>query len=214
MFFNHKKKTGFTLIELMVVIAILGIISSLVLSSISSARRTSHDTKRVADLKEVSKALAFFYDVNGTYPYRFSQELELNWGVMLDDLAAAGFISSADFYDNPSSAQAPKGISFLVRKAESAMPPPADPFGDYNTEIQDPLYPSQSYGYMVSPDGDNYRLRAKLENQDSAYFDNSLEGYFLFPFFATGDTACDKSLNYYCIGPAGNFEPRYVGPFY
>ncbi len=62
-----KSGAGFTLIELLVVIAIIGLLASVVLVALNSARAKARDTKRRADLAQVSKALEFYYDKFGTY---------------------------------------------------------------------------------------------------------------------------------------------------
>ncbi len=64
---NLHGKQGFTLIELLVVIAIIGLLASVVLVSLNSARAKARDTKRKADLAQISKALELYYDKYGTY---------------------------------------------------------------------------------------------------------------------------------------------------
>ena len=60
---------GFTLIELLVVIAIIGLLASVVLVSLNGARSKARDTKRRADLHQMSTALEFYYnDNNSSYP--------------------------------------------------------------------------------------------------------------------------------------------------
>jgi len=61
-------KRGFTLIEILVVIAIIGILSSVVLASLATSRAKARDARRIADLEEVKKALELYYDSNGAYP--------------------------------------------------------------------------------------------------------------------------------------------------
>lgn len=63
-----SNNTGFTLIELLVVIAIIGLLSSITLASLSSARSKARDSKRIADLAQIKKALEFYYDDYGYYP--------------------------------------------------------------------------------------------------------------------------------------------------
>ena len=63
-----KANKGFTLIELLVVIAIIGMLSSVVLASLNSAREKARDAKRIADLREIEKALELYFDDNGEYP--------------------------------------------------------------------------------------------------------------------------------------------------
>jgi prepilin-type N-terminal cleavage/methylation domain-containing protein len=53
-------KNGFTLIELLVVISIISLLSSVVLTSVNGARAKARDARRIADLKEMQKALEFY----------------------------------------------------------------------------------------------------------------------------------------------------------
>ena len=62
MWIRDTNKKGFTLIELMVVVSIIALLTSVVLSALNLARAKARDTKRVADLKELQKALELYYD--------------------------------------------------------------------------------------------------------------------------------------------------------
>ena len=53
---NKIKKNGFTLIELLVVVSIIGVLATVVLSSLSDARARSRDARRKADLKNIQSA--------------------------------------------------------------------------------------------------------------------------------------------------------------
>jgi prepilin-type N-terminal cleavage/methylation domain-containing protein len=64
---THATK-GFTLIELLVVISIIGVLSTIVLSSLSSARLKARNAKRIRDLHEVSLALELYYSDYNAYP--------------------------------------------------------------------------------------------------------------------------------------------------
>ncbi len=59
---------GFTLIELMVVIAIIAVLTSIISVSIASSKQKSRDSKRVADVKLIQLALSQYYNDNGMYP--------------------------------------------------------------------------------------------------------------------------------------------------
>jgi prepilin-type N-terminal cleavage/methylation domain-containing protein len=71
-------KKGFTLIELMVVISIIGVLSSIVVASLSSAKANSRDAKRISDIKTIQVALALYYGDYLKYPITLSA-LEPNY---------------------------------------------------------------------------------------------------------------------------------------
>lgn len=60
--FSARK--GFTLIELLVVIAIIGILSTLAIIALGSARQKARDSKRVADMQQLGRALEVYYTDN------------------------------------------------------------------------------------------------------------------------------------------------------
>jgi type II secretion system protein G len=66
---KHKFfKAGFTLVELLVVISIIGILASIALVSFRSAQFRSRDAQRKSDLKQLTSALELFYADYGRYP--------------------------------------------------------------------------------------------------------------------------------------------------
>lgn len=56
------------MIELLVVISIIGLLSTLAVVSLNNARMKSRDSKRVADMKQAQTALEMFYNDCNTYP--------------------------------------------------------------------------------------------------------------------------------------------------
>ena len=53
---------------MLVVIAIIGILASIIIANLSSARASSRDGKRIADIKDIQLALALYYNDNGSFP--------------------------------------------------------------------------------------------------------------------------------------------------
>ncbi len=66
-------KKAFTLIELLIVIAIIGLLSTLSIVALNSARARARDARRVADVKQSRTALEMYYNENNTYPGALSQ---------------------------------------------------------------------------------------------------------------------------------------------
>lgn len=61
-------KTGFTLIEILVVISIIGILSGVLYASFGDARNDSRNKVLQTELKEVQLALELYKSQNGEYP--------------------------------------------------------------------------------------------------------------------------------------------------
>lgn len=67
---SHTARSyGFTLIELTVVIAIIGLLSSIILVSMSSFRAKGRDGQRLTDMREIQLALKTYYADTGHYLY-------------------------------------------------------------------------------------------------------------------------------------------------
>lgn len=61
-------KKGFTLIEILIVVAIIGILASVVVVGLGPAQKRGRDARRVSDLRSVQTALELYYGKNGQYP--------------------------------------------------------------------------------------------------------------------------------------------------
>lgn len=61
-------KKGFSLIELMIVVAVMAILSTVGFFAYNNFQKTARDSKRKADLKTVGTALQAYYSDNGNYP--------------------------------------------------------------------------------------------------------------------------------------------------
>lgn len=60
--------TGFTLVELLVVITIIGILATIGLVAFQSSQMRARDAQRKSDLEQISKSLELFYSDYGKYP--------------------------------------------------------------------------------------------------------------------------------------------------
>ena len=65
---NKHSAKGFTLIEILIVVSIIGVLSSLTLLGLGSFRASGRDVKRVTDLRQITNALELYYAKTGNYP--------------------------------------------------------------------------------------------------------------------------------------------------
>ncbi|MEE8107417.1 MAG: prepilin-type N-terminal cleavage/methylation domain-containing protein [Planctomycetota bacterium] len=82
----RKKETGFTLIELMIVIAIIAIIAAIAIPNLLSARLNSNETAAIATLRNIISAQAQFQttsraDENGNGVGEYGTFAEMSGGV-------------------------------------------------------------------------------------------------------------------------------------
>ena len=67
-----KKEGGFTLLELLIVIVIIGILALLIIPNITSAPKKARDTKRKTDITTLRKGLEEYFVNNNAYPAQLS----------------------------------------------------------------------------------------------------------------------------------------------
>ncbi len=137
--FQHKKrngKFGFTLLEVLVVVAIAGMILSFTLVSIRSAKQRSRDSRREEDVKQILSALSIYAATRGIYPICAS---EIVIGSIADTCVGPALVADGAF---------------------QAGTAPADPLFSNSGSCGT----ADSYGYCYqSATGYTYQLRYALE---------------------------------------------------
>ncbi len=63
-----NNRRAFTLVELLVVLAIIGLLSTVAVVALSSSRVNARNATRKTNLVQISKALELYYSDNGGYP--------------------------------------------------------------------------------------------------------------------------------------------------
>ena len=63
-----KNKSGFSLIELLVVISIIGVLSAILMMNLMGARERGRDSQRIQDLNSLKGALRLYYNDYQSYP--------------------------------------------------------------------------------------------------------------------------------------------------
>lgn len=70
---SQRRKSGFTLVELLVVISIIGVLSALAVANFVGARNRASDTSLKNDLRQLKTALQLYYNDNQVYPAALNQ---------------------------------------------------------------------------------------------------------------------------------------------
>ena len=65
--FKHKQ-SGFTIVELLIVIVVIGILATISVVAIGQSKAKARDSRRITDAKAIIKVLEMYYTENGEYP--------------------------------------------------------------------------------------------------------------------------------------------------
>jgi len=139
------RNESFTLIELLIVIAIIAILSAVIVASTSTSRQKARDARRIQDLNEIKTALEMYYYKN-------------NYSYPSGNIGPDGINSDQGFCIEKAT-DANQFQSILIQ-------------GNYLSTIpQDPLYqdvatPDYCYWYRTEDNGQKFKLFAKVEEQD------------------------------------------------
>jgi prepilin-type N-terminal cleavage/methylation domain-containing protein len=63
-----SKIRGFTLVELLIVIAIIAILSALIMANFAASRAKARDAKRISDIAQLQLALEQYFSKHNIYP--------------------------------------------------------------------------------------------------------------------------------------------------
>lgn len=142
-----NRKQGFTLIELMIVMIIMGILAAIGTTAFVSSMKKGRDSTRKANLRSITNALEMYYNDKGKYPVGESGGIK---GCGTDAARTLCPAANGAFQD-----ETPSTPTMYMPKL------PTDPLS------------SQKY-YYVSATGVQFQIYARLENsQDPAIMTTS-----------------------------------------
>jgi type II secretion system protein G len=133
---NFKMKNqGFTLIEIIVVMLIIGLLAALGIGSFTSSQIKSRDARRKSDLRQIANALEIYYNDYGNYP------LGTNGMIMG---CGSGGVQQCNWGETFSATPVGGGaeVVYMVQMPED----------------------TQSHAYYYVSDRSSYQLYARLEN--------------------------------------------------
>jgi len=64
----EQKRTGFTIVELLIVVVVIAILAAITIVSYNGITRNAQNSERVSDISAIQKALELHYVDNGNYP--------------------------------------------------------------------------------------------------------------------------------------------------
>jgi prepilin-type N-terminal cleavage/methylation domain-containing protein len=89
-----KNNKGFTLIEMLIVIAIIAILSGIVLVGVAGFQASARDARRIADIRNTQNLLELYYTEHGSYP----KSNTADWSAISDELGTIIPTPTADDY--------------------------------------------------------------------------------------------------------------------
>lgn len=117
-----RKNTGFTIVELLIVIVVIAILASISIVAYTGIQSRARDTQRRSDIASFTKALELYYLENGEYPSITAPASTINpswattadssWGVLLSQLKPFATGLGSDPVKNP-------GVNILTNPTTS-----------------------------------------------------------------------------------------------
>lgn len=94
---SWRQRRGFTIVELVVVIALVAVIAALLLVGIGRAREAAARTASMNNLRQIGLAFQGYHDSQGHFPYNGTQSPQLVQGVIHGGPAMAGNFGSGSW---------------------------------------------------------------------------------------------------------------------
>jgi prepilin-type N-terminal cleavage/methylation domain-containing protein len=151
--YRLKQQKGFTIVELLIVIVVIGILATLVIVTFSGIQQRARDTQRQTDINAINGHMEAYYAQNGVYP---------TLAMITDATWRAANMKGLD----PEALNAPDGTAIAATAAAS---------GHYQltTSVGGAACTVTGTGAAMLANCDAYVLTADLENSTTNYVKQS-----------------------------------------
>lgn len=165
-----RKFKAFTIVEMLVVVAIIAILATIMTISVGNSVVKSRDSKRMADIAMINKAVGLYAAENRQFPEMDSCTTDgtnttacvQSWEIVQGDGTAGSVIVN----QGPPIVWGPGVTTKLISALKTYLPSlPTDP---KNQTVAGP--PAIYYNYLYSSNQSTYYLRARLEIEDTGNF--------------------------------------------
>lgn len=186
-----KSSRGFTLVELLIVVATIIILAAVTILAYSGTQARSRDAKRRADVANIAKAMEIYYGDNGQYPTATgSTAINASWASSNDDswTTLASQLISANAID---------ALPFDPTNAPKTKAAGTSVLSSSKSNLSYAIYVNTT-NYCGSAPRQMYLILYRLETGEKAQ--------------QSDGKACDTSVNTTDLGP--NYSAAYGVSYY
>lgn len=92
--FVDQRRSGFTIVELLIVIVVIGILASITIVAFNGIQGRARDSQRVQDMRSIVKSLELYKTTYGYYPAAVGTLNASGWEVSHDGTSTTNFLSA------------------------------------------------------------------------------------------------------------------------